>query len=165
MYDLLPLGGEADLAPIHVVVRVVALDAQVDFDALGVAFPGIQSGAEGGIVRIPDVQARRAMAALAADIFQIWRVLLVAETALIGKAHGMADDALGVILAIGRVFGLLHQRLVSVRVGRVFPDLVGFFVTLLAALGSDVRGLLIRRRAHLKWMLRRQVLCQIVLAL
>src|SRR5262245_11131349 len=101
--DQRPFLLEGAVLPVHVVVLVVALLAKlVDGKGallLGQVLPRVNALPPLLVTRIGDVQARWPVAALAADVLQMRRCLLVGEPRDDPEAHRVANDTLRVVLA------------------------------------------------------------------
>ena len=102
--------------PFHVIIDVVAFltktsDSQLNPLFLFLIFrsiapPRIHQFVPFFVLCIFDVTSGGSVTTLTADVFQIWRLLFVDKSRLTVEADRVADNALGIVLAIGRVLRL-----------------------------------------------------------
>ena len=144
MFDLRPGGDDVELGIVLDVVTPLAHVADVIhallmgrcwLGPLATVFPLVQGLADRDVARFGDVQAGRAVAALATYSLEVHhsrrRIVFVLETGLVSKASRVTLDAFAIVLSQAWVL-LLHQGVVRPEVLGVLPDLEGMRMALLA---------------------------------
>src|SRR5262245_29684689 len=108
---------------VHAVIQIMALLAagadpvrQLLWVILGSRFPGIEDGPELFVSWFRDVQARRAVAAFATDTLEERRLLFIAKAARVVEANHVTRHTFAVVLPQCRALGLVHERLIRMRV-------------------------------------------------